>query len=126
MAKRKKVNIEFVFKCSPSILYNYISSPSGLSEWFAKDVDIKKPHYIFKWDGSEQRAELLKSALNKFVRFKWEDSAADEYFEMEISKDELTGDVSLIITDFCDESDYEGTLSLWDSQVHELKTALGS
>ena len=43
-----------------------------------------------------------------------------------IVRDELTSDVSLLITDFADEDEVEETEELWTSQVSELKHVLGS
>ncbi len=125
MSKKKKIRLEYPIKSSPAILYNSISSPSGLSTWFADDVDIYNNNYKFKWDGDEQIAELLKKVSNKSIKFKWKSSTGDEYFEFEIIQDELTDDVALVVTDFVDESDEKNAVQLWDSQVHELKTSLG-
>lgn len=127
MAKKKKIKavFEFPIKSSPTILYSYISTPSGLSEWFAQDVDINNHVYIFKWEGSQSRAELVKASPNKYIRFRWEDSPTDEYFEFEIQQDELTDDVSLVITDYVDETEKQEAHLLWESQVHDLKMALG-
>ncbi len=109
MAKKKKVKaiFEFPIKSSPTILYNYISTPSGLSEWFAQDVDIQNHIYIFKWEGSQSRAEVVKNTSNKHIRFRWLESPEDEYFEFEIQQDELTDDVALVITDFIEEGEKE-------------------
>ncbi len=125
MSKRKKIRLEYPIKSSPAILYNSISTPSGLSTWFADDVDIYNNNYKFKWDGDEQIAELLKKTATKGMKFRWKTAKADEYFEFEIIQDELTDDVALVVTDFVDESDESNATQLWDSQVHELKTSLG-
>lgn len=125
MSNRKKIRLEYPIKSSPAILYNSISSPSGLSTWFADDVDIYNNNYKFKWDGDEQVAEMLKKVTNKSIKFKWKTTDADEYFEFEIIQDELTDDVALVVTDFVDEADENNATQLWDSQVHELKTSLG-
>jgi hypothetical protein len=125
MSKRKKIRLEYPIKSSPAILYNSISTPSGLSTWFADDVDIYNNNYKFKWDGDEQIAELLKKTASKGMKFRWKTAKSDEYFEFEIIQDELTDDVALVVTDFVDESDEENATQLWDSQVHELKTSLG-
>jgi uncharacterized protein YndB with AHSA1/START domain len=125
MSKRKKLRLEYPIKSSPAILYNSISSPSGLSTWFADDVDIYNNNYKFKWDGDEQIAEMIKKVTAKTIKFRWKDAPADEYFEFEILQDELTDDVALVVTDFVDEADEKNAVQLWDSQVHELKTSLG-
>lgn len=125
MSKRKKLRLEYPIKSSPAILYNSISSPSGLSTWFADDVDIYNNNYKFKWDGDEQVAEMIKKVSAKSIKFRWKDAPSDEYFEFEILQDELTDDVALVVTDFVDEADEKNAVQLWDSQVHELKTSLG-
>lgn len=126
MSKRVKFNLEIEVKSSPNILYTYLSSPSGLAEWFCDDVDVHSGNYIFKWDGSEQEAEVVKTINNKLVRFRWADSPEDEYFEMEVRVDDLTSDVALVITDFCDAGDERSSEQLWESQVQQLKMAIGS
>lgn len=119
--------LEFEIRSSPAILFNYISTPSGLVEWFADDVNIKKGKiYTFVWETEESTAELVKKVPGKYVRFHWEDSEDGEYFEFEIKKDELTGDIALVITDWCDSDDVEETELLWESQVQDLKGALGA
>lgn len=126
MSIRVKFSIEIEVKSSPNILYSYLSSPSGLAEWFCDDVDVHSGNYIFKWDGSEQEAEVVRTINNKLVRFRWADSAEDEYFEMEVRVDDLTSDVALVITDFCDAGDERSSEQLWESQVQQLKMAIGS
>ncbi len=126
MSKRNKYTLEVAMKSSPGILYNYLITPSGLSEWFCDDVDVKTGQYIFKWDGSEQVALVLRNVNNKLIRYRWMDGPEDEYFEMEITVDDLTGDVALNITDFCDAGDEKSSMALWESQIQQLKMAIGS
>ena len=103
MANKEKIQLEFVIKSSPNLLYNRISTASGLAEWFADDVSIKEDVYTFTWDGYPQDAQIIHKKMNTSVRYKWiEDENEETYFEFKISQDELTGDVSLIITDFVD------------------------
>ncbi len=123
---RKQIIVEFPIKASPSLVFNYISTPSGLSQWFCNDVDIRNNIYKFKWDGEENSAELLKKVNNKIMKFRWTEASKDEYLEFEISVDELTDDVSLVITDFIEESEEKYTKQLWESQVHDLKSCIGA
>lgn len=124
--KRKKLRLEFEVKASPSMLYNYISSASGLSEWFADDVDLYNNTYKFKWDRDEQTADVLKKIPNRLIKFHWIDSPVDEYFEFEIIQDELTDDVALVVTDFVDASEETNASALWESQIMELKKNIGA
>lgn len=120
----EKIELEYVMKCSPKVLYNRLSTASGLSEWFADDVSVNGKKYTFIWDGAGQEAELAIKKENFLVRFNWIDD--ETYFEFKITKDELTGDVSLLITDFADDDEKDETQSLWDSQIAELKHVVGS
>ncbi len=123
----RQYTLEFPIKSSIKVLYKRLSTPSGLSEWFANDVNIKNGVYTFYWDGSEQSAKLVTKKENKFVKYKWIDSdEADDYFEFKIVVDDMTSDVSLLITDFADdEEDFEEAKLLWETQVDNLRGALG-
>jgi uncharacterized protein YndB with AHSA1/START domain len=124
--ERVKIELEFVIKSSPTILYQYISTPSGLVEWFCDDVNIKgSKRYIFIWDGEENEAELVKKVNGKYIKFKLNNNDPDEYFQFEVTKDELTGDIGLLVTDFVDADEEEEMRLLWESQVSDLKHALG-
>ena len=124
---KEKIELEFIIKTSPTILYNRLSSPSGLSEWFADDVNVKGKVYTFIWEGAEQEAELVSKKDNKFIRFHWlDDDEDDTYFEFTIDVDELTGDTALVITDFIEPDDKEDSEELWNQQVDQLKHGLGS
>jgi uncharacterized protein YndB with AHSA1/START domain len=125
MTDKVKVQLEYVINCSPRVLYNRLSTASGLSEWFADDVRIKGKLFTFIWNDSEQTAEMTLRKENTLVRFNWVDEE-DTYFEFKIARDELTSDVSLLIVDFADEDEVEETEELWNSQVSDLKHVLGS
>lgn len=127
MAEKIKYELEYLVRSSPKILYNFISTPSGLSEWFSDDVNIKNDVFAFFWDGSEDEARLLSSKEYEFMKFKWLHSEGDPtFFELRIKVDELTSDVALIITDFAEKEELEESQLLWEHQVHNLLKALGS
>ncbi len=126
MSDKIKFELEFVIQSSPQLLYQYLSTPSGLSEWFADNVNSRGELFNFIWDGSEEEAKLLKRKSDEFIRFAWEDSEDGIYFEMKIIVDEITSDVSLFITDFADEDEVEEAKMLWANQVSSLKQVLGS
>ncbi|MGB5691887.1 MAG: START-like domain-containing protein [Flavobacteriaceae bacterium] len=126
MSDKIKFEIEFVIQSSPQLLYQYLSTPSGLSEWFADNVNSRGEVFSFIWDGSEEQAKLLKKKNDDFVRFSWEENEDDSFFEMRIIVDEITKDVSLFITDFAEEDETEESKMLWENQVSDLKQVLGS
>lgn len=123
---KTKYELEYTLNTSPNILYNRLSTPEGLSEWFADNVNLRKGKYTFIWEGTEQEATVMQRKANKFIRFHWEDDDDEEaYFEFRIRTDELTGDVALLITDFAEEGEKDDAVDLWDTQVSELKHAIG-
>ncbi len=126
MSEKIKYELEFVIQSSPQLLYQYLSTPSGLSEWFADNVNSRGEIFNFIWDGSEEQAKLLKKKTDEFVRFSWLLAEDDTYFEMRIIVDEITKDVSLFITDFAEDDEVDEAKMLWENQVSDLKQVLGS
>lgn len=126
MGDKVKFEIEFVIQSSPQLLYQYISTPSGLSEWFADNVNSRGEIFNFIWDGTEESAKLLKRKSDEFIRFAWEENDDDSFFEMRIIVDEITKDVSLFIIDFAEEDELEEAKMLWENQISSLKQVLGS
>jgi uncharacterized protein YndB with AHSA1/START domain len=126
MSDKIKFELEFVIQSSPQLLYQYLSTPSGLSEWFADNVNSRGELFNFIWDGSEEGAKLLKRKSDEFIRFAWENADDGSYFEMKIIVDEITSDVSLFITDFAEEDEIDEAKMLWENQVSDLKQVLGS
>ena len=126
MSDKIKIELEYPIKTSTSILYNCLSTPSGLSGWFSDDVNIKNDNYTFFWDGSEETAKLITKKNNDSIKFKWEEDEGEKYFfELAIKIDPITKDLALIVTDFCEEDETEETKLLWDNQINELKNKIG-
>jgi uncharacterized protein YndB with AHSA1/START domain len=122
-----KFEMEYITRASAEMLYEFLATPSGLSEWFCDDVNIRNGIFTFIWDGQMQQARLLKTIDEQLVRFQWVDKTDGSYFEFRIQRDDLTNDISLIITDFADsKSDQESAKLLWNNQVDKLMHVLGS
>jgi len=116
-----KFEIEFGFRASSEMLYEFFSTASGLSEWFCDDVNIRNGIYTFIWDGQMQQARLLKTVDNQLAKYQWVDKTDGSYFEFRIQRDDLTNDISLIVTDFADsKADQESAKLLWHSQIEKL------
>lgn len=127
MAEKVKFTIEYEIRSSSKILYNFISEPNGLSEWFADDVRVRDHVYTFVWDdGEEQKAKLLSFKEHKSVKFHWIDDEPYTYFEMEIVKDELTNDVALVVTDFALQENLKDRQQIWDVQIDSLLSVIGA
>jgi uncharacterized protein YndB with AHSA1/START domain len=123
-----KFELEFPIHASSKMLYQYFATPSGLSEWFADNVNSRGVLFTFIWDGVEEVAKLLQNKNDERVRFKWEEDDSQEgYFEFRIQIDGITKDVSLIVTDFADDADdMEESKLLWENQINELKHVIGA
>ena len=129
MDDKIKYDIEFPIHASPQLLYQYISTPSGLSEWFSDNVNSRGELFTFIWDDSEEQAKLLNKKNGERVKFRWledEDDNQAYYFEIRIQVDEITKDVSLMVTDFAEEDEVEESKMLWENQISSLKQVLGS
>lgn len=121
----KKVTLDYIFRTSSNILFKRLSTPSGLSEWFADDVTIKDETFFFKWNGSERDATIKLDRKALCVKFEWNDKE-DEFLEFNIEKSNMTKDLTLYVTDFVeDDEDKNDALELWDNIIGQLKTKLG-
>ena len=124
---RSKFELEYNLNCSPKVLFSRLSTPEGLGEWFADQVNVDGDLFSFFWNNSESKARLSAHKENKLVRFEWlgmenEDS---NYFEFRINLEELTNELALIITDFAEAEEKDDSIYLWDSQINDLKRVLG-
>ncbi|MDR0393611.1 MAG: hypothetical protein LBH77_00475 [Tannerella sp.] len=124
--KKEKFHIEYVFdKVSKRSLWNHLTTPPGLSSWFADEVEVKDDTCIFSWNKTKEEAKVTYMKPYICVRYQWADEEENVYFEFRIHTIELTGAVALEITDFAEPSEKMDAISLWDSQVDELKRTLG-
>ena len=129
MDTKVRYELEFPLNSSPQLLFQYISTPSGLSEWFADNVNSRGEFFTFIWDGSEEKARLSAKKTDEKVKFRWideENKDTDFYFELRILEDEITKDVSLMVTDYAMEEDLDEVKLLWESQISDLKHVIGS
>jgi len=127
MNQKIKYEMEFPFHASPSLLFQYLSTPSGMQEWYADNVNSRGKNFTFIWEGSEEEAILYGKKKGELIRFQWlEDEGTDYYFELRIQVDEITKDVSIMITDFAEEDEVEEGKLLWENMISNLKHVLGS
>ncbi|GGD29836.1 START-like domain-containing protein [Flavobacterium orientale] len=129
MSSKVRYEIEFPINSSPQLLYQYISTPSGLSEWFADNVNSRGEFFTFIWNDSKEKARLASKKTGERIKFKWlddNDKDTDYYFELRIMEDEITKDVSLVVTDFSEEEELDESKLLWENQISDLKHVIGS
>lgn len=129
MEVKVKYELEFPINSSPQLLYQYISTPSGLSEWFADNVNSRGEYFTFIWDDSEEKARVASKKSGEKIKFRWIDlnnQDTDYFFELRILEDEITKDVSLMIIDYALEDEMDEAALLWENQISDLKHVIGS
>ncbi|AXT19727.1 SRPBCC domain-containing protein [Flavobacteriaceae bacterium AU392] len=128
MNDKIKFELEFPIHASPQLLFQYISTPSGLSEWFADNVNSRGELFTFIWDDSEEQAKLITKKSGERIKFRWleDDEDSSVFFEIRIQVDDITKDVSLMVTDFAEDDEIDESKMLWENQISSLKQVLGS
>jgi hypothetical protein len=126
--KKRKFTLEYPMCSTIASLYAKLSTEEGLGSWFADRVEKENGIFTFFWQKEAQKADLLAEKENRYVRFRWldEDENDDCYFEFCIDRQELTGDLTLSITDFAGGHEVEDARDLWDLSIKELKRTLGA
>ena len=127
LMKKEKFHIEFVFdKASKNSLWDYFSTTAGLAEWFADSVVVDGKLFTFQWKNYFNEAEIIGIVPYNYIRFHWlDDDNPATFFEFRLQKIELTGGVTLEITDFAEKSEKESAVALWETQIKTLKRVLG-
>jgi len=124
--KKELFQIDYELKNGAAgMLWKLISTPSGLSEWFAEDVEQKDDVLSFRWGDTIQKANIVSVNPSTSIRYHWEDEPDEYYFEFRIDHSELTRVVILIVTDFADASEKKGSIELWNSQIEALTRRTG-
>ncbi|MCX6184995.1 MAG: START-like domain-containing protein [Flavobacterium sp.] len=129
MDAKIRFELEFPINSSPQLLYQYISTPSGLSEWFSDNVNSRGEFFTFIWNDSEEVARLSSKKSGEKIKFRWVDENKKDteyYFEMRIMEDEITKDVSLVVIDFAFADEVDEAQLLWENQISDLKHIIGS
>ena len=129
MAIKEKFELEYTFKTSSKVLDKLLTTPEGLTEWFADEVLVDGDIYNFHWDGSEEQARLIQKKAGEGIKLQWvndEDEGNDTFFEMKYSIDPTTKVAVLTISDFADKSEHDQSKRLWESQVMDLRRKIGT
>ena len=127
MSKKQMFTLEFPVRCSPTILWDFLSTPSGLQEWFADVVNVRDGIYSFACSGgAPDKAKLLEIEEEEVVRFQWVLGDAKEYFEFKITKTEISNQTILVVTDFAEKNEIKDQSRLWEYQIPEHFHRLGA
>jgi uncharacterized protein YndB with AHSA1/START domain len=126
METRQKLHLEYLFSCSPKLLYPYLSSPMGLTEWLCDNVTVNQGiNYAFYWDDEVKEGKMTEVKTTNTVRYTWNDREG-EYLELSLRLNELTNDVSMTVIDFADADEAEEYRMLWANSIAALKSIIGA
>ncbi len=130
-ATKREFTADFEVHASIKMLYPYIQTASGLSEWFADDVRINPEKiFTFVWDNEQHKAIMAAHRTNHFVRFEYlpenkNDEKDPSYFELRLEVNELTQTTFLKVIDYSDFDDHEELQDLWDGLIENLRKVVG-
>jgi uncharacterized protein YndB with AHSA1/START domain len=129
--EKYKFVAEYELRSSPKVLFPYISTPSGLEQWFAERVTVLPDHrFDFQWDGDSHIARQTGMRINKAVRFEFENTSEGEldnnHVELKLEVSDLTQTTFLRIIDYSTNKDEDELISLWNGFMDNLKEIVGS
>ncbi len=124
--QRVQLDLEYLFRASPAILYQFLTTPACLIRWFCEEVDIDNEEFTFRWGGADESAEVINAVEDERLRFRWEDTEDEsEYLEFRISRSPVTSETILEITDYCDEDEVEDQRQYWNNLMEQLRKETG-
>ncbi|MDI1323446.1 MAG: START-like domain-containing protein [Algoriphagus sp.] len=130
MVKNKFVS-DYQINASKKIVFHYISSASGLEEWFADEVKIDEDkNYIFNFDSEDHYAKLASLRINTHVKFEFFDpknpiEADHSFIEFKLEENDLTQTLFLKVIDYSDSYDEDESVSIWEGLIGRLKEIIG-
>lgn len=114
-----------------NVIWSIISSAHGLEKWIADTVEETEEGFRFIWGNIHshhevREARVLRIVKNKAVRLQWtDDTEPNEYWELRMSKSELTNDYILGITDYALPEDLDSMNDIWEDNFARLHRHTG-
>jgi uncharacterized protein YndB with AHSA1/START domain len=125
---------EFEINASIKMLYPYLATPNGLSDWFAEKVntvDREDKIYDIVWDNSSHLAKLVSLQTNKHVKFVFLDHdhrLPDDpsYLEFKVSHNDMTETTFLKVIDYSEIDSAQDLKELWNNLIQSLLELIGA
>ena len=129
----QKLTLEYPLSTkSTRLVWDMISNAAGLQKWLADQVVEDEESMTFTWghpwtERDTKTSRILEKEKMNYIRMLWDyhEDTPDAYWEMKIMESDLTGMLSLLITDFADDDDVDGLKILWESNLDRLHRASG-
>ena len=131
MPKQKFVG-EYQIKASRKMLFPYLSTATGLCQWFADDVNINNidKTLIFLLDGEERIATIDSIKNNRYVKFRFvnedEKPKDNDTLEFRLEINELTQSVFVRVEEYTETDDLEESYQIWYNLLAQLKEIIGA
>ncbi len=131
MAKQKFVG-EYPINASRKMLFPYLSTATGLCQWFADDVNINNidKTLIFIVDGEERIAVIDSINKNRYVKFRFlmdgEKPKENDTLEFRLEVNDLTKEVFVRVEEYTESDDLEESYQIWDNLLAQLKEIIGA
>ncbi len=122
---------EFPVNASPKILFPYLATASGLTQWFCDDVRyVEGQRLNFIWDQENHYAEISGQRLNRAVRFVFLDEQRHSlpdanYLEFSLDSSQVTDEVYLRVVDYSASHDQAEQQEMWEGLVAKLREQVG-
>jgi len=131
MAKQKFIG-EYPINASRKMLFPYLSTATGLCQWFADDVNINNidKTLIFIVDGEERIAVIDSINKNRYVKFRFlmdgEKPKENDTLEFRLEVNDLTQEVFVRVEEYTESDDLEESYQIWDNLLAQLKEIIGA
>jgi uncharacterized protein YndB with AHSA1/START domain len=122
---------DYQLNASKKIVYTYLSTASGLQEWFADKVRIDEDkNYIFNFDQEDHYAKQTIVKANLHVRWdffdpKFPNSAVESFIEFKLDETELTQSLFLKVIDQSNLYTLDELEGIWEGLILKLKETIG-
>ena len=130
--KKQRLELEYELKSnSPAIIWQFMSTASGLARWIADEVQMDEHFVTLAWGNplmhyDSRQLEILEFVKQSHLRMRWIDEDDDEAFlEMRMLKSDLTGNYMLHIIDYALPEDIALLHDIWDDDLMRLHHSSG-
>jgi len=123
--------VEFPINASPKILFPYLATASGLTQWFCDDVRyVEGQRLNFIWDQENHYAEISGQRLNRAVRFVFLDDHRQpvvdaNFLEFTLDSSQVTDEVYLRVVDYSAGHSDDEQNEMWEGLVAKLREQVG-